>query len=169
MNILWMYQFKEEYSFDSWLHMKFAEAIDRIGYCNLKVYGLAVHNAYPKISLCPYNENLRLTDLHNMYKFDVIIVDAKSRCFRHYNPKKSEAEGCWLPKDFSSWTRTPKIMYEEDGHYESNGEWYKSMGFDLLLQRHYSQTLREWGIPTKFLPFSVDTSEFHKDRVICDI
>ena len=168
MNILWLYQFKEDYNFDSWLHLKFVEAISRIGLCGIKAYGPGIHNAYPHISLCPYNESLTLDALWNFYKFDVVIVDAKSRCFFHYNPKTDEASGCWLPKDFSYWFRTPKIIWDEDQHYEKSGKWYQDMKFNLVLCRHYSQSLRDWGLPTKFLPFSVDISEFNKDRIICD-
>jgi hypothetical protein len=171
MNLLFLYQFKEEYNFDHWLHMSWLEYISKLNYCGIAAYGPGIHNAYPKVSVCPYNAVLTLYDLRNYFNFDVVICMTKSRMFFNYNPKRDIADGCWLPSDFASWNKTPKVSLEEDAHYEKDGKWEQSMKFDLILQRHYSQAHRDgdgskfWGVPTKWHPFSVDMTIFNQDRM----
>jgi len=169
MNILFLHRYIPEYSFDEWLNAKWIECIYKMGTHGIKVYGPMMWDAFPHMCVCKYDENLTLEQLRSFYGFDVIIVNTKSRCFFYYDPKANRAEGCWLPKDFTTFTKSiPRLILDQDSHYEKDGKWLQEMKFDMILQRHYSQSLRDWGIPCKWLPFSVDTSTFHKDRLTCD-
>lgn len=167
MKILWLYQYMPLYNFDHHLHMSFAKVMSCHPGVQLYAYGPCIQEGYPNLSLIKYDPNLTMSDLHNMFAFDVCIVNTKSRCFTFYSPLLKRAEGCWLPKDFSTWTKTKKIMIEEDYHYETDDLWYKEMNFDLLIQRHYSQSLREEHVPMHFLPFSVDTGVFNPWNETC--
>ena len=167
MNILFLHRYIPEYSFDEWLNAKWIESIERIGYCGIKAYGPIMFDAFPHISI-RYSPGLTLSDIYNNYRYDVIIVNTRSRCFLNYNPKVDLAEDCWLPSDFKTYRKEiPRIILDQDSHYEKDGKWLQDMGFNLILQRHYSQSLRDWGIPCKWHPFSVDLSTFHKDRESC--
>ena len=112
-----------------------------------------------------------MQDLKQEFDYDVIILNTKSRMFAYYNPHLEEADGCWFPKDFNN-CKIPKIMIEEDYHYEKNDNWYLEVGIDLMLQRHYSGFTKgkEWNnIKTLWFPFSVDTNifkpNFELDRI----
>lgn len=161
MRILWLYKYFPLYDFDHFLHMSFAKFIASYPGVYLKAYGPDLEKGYPLITLDPYHSSITLADIHQYYPFDIIVVNTKSRCFGYYNPKENEAKDCWLPKDFKTWNLTSKIVLEEDFHYESDDDWYEDMGISLILQRHYSQSLRQNNIPMKFFPFSVDTGYFN--------
>lgn len=165
MKILWLYKYMKEYDFDHHLHMTFAKYIATFPGISLKAYGPALHIGYPRITLTEYDSNHTLKDLHQVFDFDVVIINTKSRCFESYcpplaNPNKAIAKGCWLPSDFKTF-KCPKIVLEEDYHYEINDDWYKDVGINLILQRHYSQSLRQKFVPMQFLPFSVDIGYFN--------
>lgn len=161
MRILWLYKYMTNCDYDHHLHMSYAKFLASYPGITLKAYGPDLHLGYPLVTLKKYNKDITLNDIYNEYKFDVVIVNTKSRCFDFYSPRLNRAEGCWLPIDFSSWNKTPKIDIEEDGHYETDFTWFKTMNFDLILNRHYSQSLRDMIVPNKFFPFSVDLAYFN--------
>lgn len=167
MKILWLYQHMAGYNFDHHLHMSFAQVVNQYPGVELKAYGPEISNNYPSLSLLKHQHSITLSDIYKLFQFDVVIVNTKSRCFAYYNPRTKRAEGCWLPPDFATWANTPKVMIEEDYHYEEDDAWYKDMQFDLILHRHYSQSLRPHTVPCRFLPFSVDTDVFNPWRTQC--
>lgn len=161
MRILFLYRFIKEYDFDHYLHMSFVKALSKISK-DIKIfsYGPGLRQAYPETTLFEYNPRLSFETLYEMLHFDLIIFMTKSRCFTYYNPKKDEAQGCWLPTDTAKFNKVPKIVLEEDYHYEKNDFWYREMGISLILQRHKSQVLRKQEVPMAWLPFSVDPLTF---------
>ena len=161
MKLLWLYRYFPLYDFDHHLHMTFAKFMASYPGIYLKAYGPDINKGYPLINLYPYHNQIKLKQIYKDYPFDLIIINTKSRCFDFYNPKTKEERGCWLPSDFHKWNKTPKVVIEEDYHYEVDDDWYQEMGIDLILQRHYSQSLRQNKIPMKFLPFSVDMGYFN--------
>lgn len=163
MKILWLYKYIKEYDFDNWLHMKFVEVLAKYPDVEVMAYGPNLHIGYPKVSPLEYNNNITLHEIRDSFKFDIIIINTKSRCFDFYNPKKDIMKDCWLPKDFNNWKYTKKVVIEEDYHYEKDDLWYKEVGIDLILQRHYSQTFRKNIVPMRWLPFSVDTEIFNPE------
>lgn len=183
MKILWLYKYFPEYNFDHWLHMDFAKAIKYTGGMDLIAYGHDLHKGYPNLAPIPYNKNITMNDLKVREKFDVVILNTKSRMFKNYLPPRKYndrryaveiREDCWLPTDFKKWDITPKIMIEEDFHWEDNDDWYVEMGIDCILQRHWIQQFRT--IRTKkhyWFPFSVDTNIFkpnpdtQRKKIIC--
>jgi hypothetical protein len=167
MRILWLYRHMDSYNFDHWLHMSFAQYMAAYPGVELRAYGPGITAAYPGLSLLPHHKRHTTEQLHALFPFDVAIVNTKSRCFDRYDPFRGEAVGCWLPSGFSAWTKTPKVVIEEDYHYETCDDWYVETGINLILQRHYSQTLRQAKVPMKFLPFSVDTTVFNPSRSEC--
>lgn len=161
IKILWLYKYLPNYDFDNWLHMKFAEAIrQHPDLFEIECYGPEMHIGYPHMTKWIYNENITMDDLRKDFKYDVVIANTKSRMFFNYDPYRKIAEGDWLPTGFNTCS-VPKIMLEEDAHYErDNDMWYHKHRFNLIIQRHYSQSKREWGIKTIWLPFSVDIDTF---------
>jgi hypothetical protein len=169
MKILFLYKYIDSYSFDDWLNDKFALAINKNPSIELKMYGPNMHNIYPMLSVCPYNPSLSIEAIYDMYNFDVAVINTKSRCFHYYNPKKDQVDGYWLPVNFNNYKKIKKVVLEQDYHYEKNDSWYSEAGIDLILQRHYSQSLRQETVPMKWFPFSVDTNIFNPNtRVVQD-
>lgn len=166
MNILWLYRYIPEYDFDHHLHMSFAKFIASYPGVNLKAYGPRIEEAYPLISLCAYDAKHTMQHLWKIYKYDVVIICTKSRCIYDYEPKYNIRGKCWLPLGFEKLT-CPKIVLEEDYHYEQNDEWYKDFNIDLILQRHYSQVRRQQTVPMSFFPFSVDLATFNPWKTEC--
>lgn len=161
MKILWIYnQHHPSVEYDHWLHMHFAEYFNKIEGMNLKAYGINLHNYSFSI---PYKSFKQLKDIYKEYEFDVVIVNTKGRCYDYYNPFSDQFGEYWLPADFSIWNKTPKIMIEEDYQYEKNNLWYIESGFDILINRHYSNHLKaeaKKDIKCIWLPFSVDINTF---------
>jgi hypothetical protein len=132
--------------------------------------------AYPDISL-QYNSQKLLSDIKAEFNFDIIISNTKSRMFKYYCPPVLDLEerrGCWLPRDFAKWNKTPKISLEEDYHYEVSDSWYVENHVDLLLQRHWSQAQRKEHIKKIWYPFSVDNIIFSsknqsRKRKLCNL
>jgi len=164
MKILYLFHFKPWNNYDHYLNIDFAYILGCYPGIELQGYGLHLTEHQPNLAPLRYNPNILLADIYKNFQFDIIIANTKGRCFEYYNPHEGIDHGTWLPKDFAQWNKTPKIIFEEDYHYEANDNWYKIMGFDLILQRHYSQYFREEYIPMKFFPFSVDTSTFNPWR-----
>lgn len=165
MKILYLFHFKKHNNYDHYLNIDFANYIKCYPGIELMGYGLDLTEHDPNLAPLKYNTKINLSDIYQQFKFDVIIVNTKGRCFEYYNPHNNESKNMCLPSDFASWNKTPKIIFEEDYHYEKNDEWYLEQKFDLILQRHYSQSLREENVPMKFFPFSVDTSLFNTHKI----
>jgi len=166
LKILWLYRYAPHYDFDKWLHMEFAKAIKEHDGIDLMAYGLNLHQGYPDLAPISYNKHITLQKIHECFPFDVIICNTKSRMFENYLPpnypfstQKGYEVNPWLPSDFKDW-ECPKIMIEEDYHYELNDDWYFKNRFDLILQRHYPHAKRGENVKMIWFPFSVDTKLF---------
>ena len=165
MRIMWLYRYISSYDFDAHLHLKFAEYLSKYPEVELLVYGPEIQHGYPHLTKVPYREDLTIGQIYKEAKLklpQVIICDTKSRMFMDYDPHPwaMKANGMWIPKDFKE-VDIPKVCLAEDSHYEKdNDPWYEQMGFDLVLERHYSQYLRPHTLECKWLPFSVDTNVF---------
>lgn len=170
--ILWLYRYEPRYNFDHFLHIDVAEHLAKDKNVSLMAYGHRMNEGCPSLSSVGWNEDITLNELHCFFNFDYVIVNTKSRCFLNYLPKNAIGnrngeirEGEWLPKDFHTFNKTPKIMIEEDYHYEDGDSWYKERGFNLILHRHFVNVSFgnsfKSGIKHIFFPFSVDTSYFY--------
>jgi hypothetical protein len=159
MKILWLYKYIPTYNVDKWFHLDYVRWMKDNGY-DITAYGPNIHDEYPDIVDVKYDACIDWNRLLELTKADVVILNTKSRMFADYSPHTGVQKGCWLPAGFEQSKAIPKIMIDEDTHYEKSGQWYKDVGIDLLLLRHYSQVSRDWGVKTQWLPFSVDTSVF---------
>jgi len=167
MNILWLYKYAAGYNFDHWFHMDFANVLKNTEGVELMAYGQDLEKGYPELAPHAWSPDITLQDIKQWFDFDVIIMNTKSRMFENYRPAlfpygEEMRVNCWLPKDLPS-SNIPKILIEEDYHYEKTDEWYVEQRIDLILQRHYSQSLRTENIPMKWLPISVDEKTFCSD------
>ena len=165
IKLLWLYRYIPSYDFDSFLHLKFVEYLSKREDIELLVYGPEIQHGYPHLVKVPYREELSIGQIYNEAKMKLpnyIICDTKSRMFMDYDPHPwaMKANGMWLPPDFSA-VGIPRICLAEDSHYEKdNDPWFEQMKFDLILERHYSQSLRPHSLPVAWFPFSVDTNIF---------
>lgn len=171
MKIIWFYKYVPEYNFDKHFHLDYVRDIKSMG-LDIVVYGKNVEQGYPDLVEIPYDEDMEWNRLIKDLKADIAILNTKSRMFDHYSPHTKEAFGCWLPKGWGKSKKIPKIMIDEDRHYEYNNKWEKKSGIDLIFERHYSNYLRSLKfkpkIKTEWLPFSVDTKVFKptgKERI----
>lgn len=167
MKVLFIYKYSFQYNLDHWFNDTYAKYVamhPELG-IELKMYGPELHKVHPDYVVCPYTKDITCEELQEKFNYDVVLINTKSRMFEHYSPYKKEAYGCILPSDFSSFNKVFKVVLEQDSHYESNGDWYKEIGINLLLQRHHSQSLRNWGIKTLWHPFSVDENVFKPGNV----
>lgn len=159
MRILWFYKYLADYDFDNWLHMKFVEVLKKHPGVEVMAYGPDLHVGYPHLTRIPYSPRITIDDIRKEFSFDAMILNTKSRMFMDYNPHKHIAAGEWLPDRFNL-VNYPRIVIEEDYHYEQGDEWYRQNRINLILQRHWSQSLRQQNVPMKWFPFSVDTDTF---------
>lgn len=159
MKILWIYKYSASYNFDKWFHLEYVRWMKRNG-IDIVAYGPEIHEAYPDLVEINWSPDIKWEDLISKLKTDVAILNTKSRMFAYYSPHANRAEGCILPRGFETSKAIPKIVIEEDYHYEKNDDWYFDVGIDLLLQRHYSQFLRKGKVKNGWLPFSVDIDIF---------
>lgn len=157
MRLLVLYRDNPDYRYDEWLHMGFVKAMNK-EVCSY-AYGPGLFELYPMQCIVAYNEKLTMADLYDIFKFEAIVCIAKGRMFHYYDPRKPERNDSWLPSDFITWDATPKIVLEEDYHYERDDFWYAYNGINLILQRHKSN-VKPNVVPMKFFPFSVDTDLF---------
>lgn len=173
MKILWLYKFDGRYHFDHWFHVDLVYHIRKAGH-ECYAYGPQIHTEYGDITLQNYRPEITMEELHKRFQFDVVICCTKSRMFEDYRPPlvpppaPERRVGCWLPKDFSSW-KGPKVVMEEDYHYETDNNWYKDMNISLVLQRHKSSVKRFFdnnaqGIKCQWHPLSVDQETFKPDN-----
>ena len=174
MKILALYSYFPSFTMNHFLNIDFLRYFNKTPGTQLKVYGLRCEEGYPDIVACNYDANHTLEQIKTQfYDFDLIICYTKSRMFQGYLPalytfninKQEKRVGCWLPSDFAKWNKTPKVIIEEDAHYELNDDWYCEQNFDLIFQRHYSQFIRQWKTKTLWLPFSVDTKIFKPSTI----
>jgi spore maturation protein CgeB len=169
MKILFFYKYDEGYNMDFWLHEGFMRSVSMYPDVKSDMYG-------PKLSRLPEN-NCRLKyapgytmeQVEDFFKPDVIILNTKSRMYEYYSPPTggNQMRGEILPRGFRE-SKTPKVILEEDYHYELNDDWYKEVGISLILQRHKSQSLRQDKVKMLWFPFSVDTETFSpsdKERI----
>lgn len=156
----------KQYSYDYWLREHFILQIPNyVENSVVFMYGPNTFDAYPESTPLKYNERTLIKNICDLLSIDVILIAQKSRTFINYHPGRDKMNESWLPKDFASFDEVPKIVIEEDYHYEKNDKWYVENGIDLILQRHYSQLLRQEKVPMKWFPFSVDTEVFKLNDV----
>lgn len=156
MNILWIEAPQRCNRYDDWLHTKFAE---RLGdYENLYMYGKGL--VHPKAPI-GYDKDITMDYLVGEYKLDVVLVDTINAAWDYYKPVTLSGDqyGDIMPKGFAS-SKVRKVCFEEDFHYETNTDWHEKMGFEFIIQRHYSQAQRKFPLEFKYLPWSVDTKVF---------
>lgn len=161
MKILWFYKYDKLYNFDHWFHMDFARELSKNG-AEVRAFGPNLEELYKDMIVCGYDEKLDIWDIHKKFPFDVMVLSTKSRMFDYYNPNTDRAEGCWLPKG-THFTGIPKVVLEEDYHYERSDHWYHKLNIDLVIQRHYANYIRQKDLgETKctWLPLSVNTEIF---------
>ena len=168
LKILLFYRYDRYYNKDEWLHLHFAKAISEHPEIELKIYGLYIEDIYPNLMLMPYSSSIVMEDILKKFSPDVIIGMTKARLFREYNPKQSFKGNLWLPSGWHNARAIPKIILEEDYFCEENDDWYKEYNIDLILQRHYSQAIREVTFDEKpkhiWFPFSVDAEIFKPNK-----
>ena len=164
MKILAFYKYWRYYSKDERLHADFIKAISEHPEVELKTFGVYMEDIYPELNLIPFKYGLCLDDLLKKFKPDVMLLHNKSRMFWDYNPTQSFVGNEWLP---SGWHRydIPTVVLEEDYFREVGDSWYYNGNVDLILQRHYSQSLRVGKVKKIFFPFSVDTEIFKPPKV----
>jgi hypothetical protein len=165
LRILWLEHATRVGRYDDWLHHKFAlhlrKFVDEVYF-----YAPYIHERLPKHTPIQYEKNQSIKSIVEKLNIDVIIMDTKGGMFDNYFPKTIFADrngglgNSWVPPDFAD-CKTLKICIEEDFHYETDTKWYEDLGIKVLLQKHYSQYIREMGLPQRFFPFSVDTDAFY--------
>ena len=164
INILAFYRYFKYYNKDERLHLDFLRALARHPDINLRIYGPFVEDYCPDLMLTEYSTNITIEEILRLFKADVFLALTKSRMFWDYNPYAKSSSNCWLPLGFSGENAAskaiPRVVLEEDFHYEAGDDWYLEMGINLILQRHYSQSQRKCAVSNLWLPFSVDTSIF---------
>lgn len=166
MKILWIYKYDHTYDFDCWLHLKYVEYLQSYSGIEIVAWGPRIQEHYKHLAPFTYSPTMTIEELYKNFKFDVIILNTKSRMFEYYMPKEPKKNVCWLPQDFSTFNKVPKIMIEEDYHYETSDAWYEEVGISLILHRHYGNIQRKRTIKTAWLPFSVDTGIFYPEPTI---
>lgn len=169
MNILWLYKFDPKAHVDRWFHMDFVRDLKKHTKSNIYAYGPGLEIEYRDLVPALYSKDTTLHSLIEAYDIDVVILNTKSRMFEVYlptlawsNQKGEIREGCWLPPDFND-VKIPKVMIEEDYHYEPLDDWYQEVGIDLMLNRHYKnnkECQRRGNLKAKWLPLSVDETIF---------
>lgn len=168
MKILFLYRYIKDYDFDNWLHMKYVEYLHTNKLVDVVAYGPNLKESYSSVTPIEYNPNITLEDLYKELNFTHVICMTKSRMFYYYNPHTDVAKDCWLSSDFNTFKKTPKLVLEEDYHYEKTDNWYKEVGINLILQRHYNSANRQETVPMTWFPFSVDIKTFKsgtKERI----
>lgn len=163
MRILWLDHPARVDRYDKWLHLEFAKKI-RSEEHQIFFYAPRMHELEPDFTPISFAPHALMKNIVEELGIDIIILDTKSSIFYNYfpqiiYPERIDEGKTWLPKDFAKIT-TPKVCIEEDYHYEYSDKWYEDMGFKVLLQKHYSQSIREMVVPTMFFPFSVDIDTF---------
>jgi hypothetical protein len=158
MKILWFWRYNRYYNKDERLHTDFARIISQDKNIELKMYGPYLEDIAKDLIVMPFNLNIVMDDILKKFKPDVIILNTKCRMFWSYTANVEESSS-WLPFGWHT-VDVPKIMIEEDYHYINDDNWYKNHNINMILQRHYAQSLRKGLVKTRWFPFSVDTNIF---------
>lgn len=162
LRILYLYHDNHRYRYDFYLReLPLNIPFIKSG-SSVFMYGLNAHNMYPNETPIIYDENITLQELTRYLSIDVILIAQKSRMFWNYHPPLNfplYENKSWL--NGLNKVTIPKIVIEEDYHYEKDDSWYIENGVNLILQRHYSQYLRQSKVRMEWLPFSVNTTLFH--------
>jgi len=168
MRILWIDHFSRVNKCDKWLHTDFALEVKKY-VDDLFIYGPNMYEMFKgdkSIVPIPFNFSLTMEYIIDKLKIDVIILNTRAAAYHpNYFPvslfpdRNGDVGYCWLPLDFATYP-IRKICIEEDFHYEASYDWHRSMGITVVLQKHFSQSLRMQTVPVEFFPFSVDTSIF---------
>jgi spore maturation protein CgeB len=164
MKILWLYSYSSNYNLDKWFHLELVRWMKANGY-DIQAYGPGLEREYRDIAPFRYNPYISWDEVVKTTGADVAILNTKSRQFHYYSPHTKIYTGCYLNPGFETSTIIPKVVIEEDDHYETDGIWYQKNGINLVLQRHYSQAQRNWGVKTLWYPFSVDEQIFAPSTV----
>ena len=131
---------------DGRLHSRrlYVEFIYRLKeYCDFKVYGPNEHKYNSKETTpIEYNSKINAKDLVNLFNPDVILS-------HHYHFMKN-----WIPKDIRTLSNTPVVHFEMDFHFIDNKNWWKDMGFNLVLSRDFVFSVK--GIESVWVPLSAD-------------
>ena len=163
MKILWLENWRRAVRYNKWLHIDFVKEIAK--HTDLCLYGPRLEEYFPDLVPLLYEEKMPFKEIVKILGIDVIVMHSKDAVFTDYKPKSLFGDvknECWLAEDFAK-VNVPKVCLEVDYHYEQDDKWYQKMGIDLILQRHYSQSLRQQTIPMKWLPFSIDPNVFKTD------
>lgn len=185
MKILWLYMYIPQYSHNGWFHVDFARTIKTIPGIELMMYGFQTELGYPDLVKLPYNPNRQLSDIKKEFDFDIIVMDGKSRMFtallppidttRKYNIQEgTRTRYCWLPKDFYTYNKVPKIILEGDYHqHKSSRMWFVEAGIHSILHKHiFNVSKGQNELPSiqhQWLPASVDINIFKPNPKICKI
>lgn len=164
MKFLWIYKYSSSYNIDKWFHLDYVRWMRNNGY-DVVAYGPDIHIEYPDLVQIHWDPNMKWEILLSKIKPDAVILNTKSRMFDYYSPHTGVATGSILPKGFEISRHIPKIIIEEDYHYEKDDSWYVDIGLNLIFQRHYSQYLRPHNTIKDWLPFSVDPLVFNPGNI----
>ena len=167
MKILWLDHVARAGRYDKWLHIDFAKKIRGNG-AEVVFYGPRMHEVEYDYTPIKYDHDITMEELVDKLAVDTIVLNTKAAIYENYFPRliypnRADEGRVWLPQGFAE-IKIPKICIEEDYHYEYSDEWYEEMGFSVILQKHYSQSLRKMVVPVIFFPFSVDLDVFHPPR-----
>lgn len=173
MKFLYLYRYEPCYAFDGYFHADMVRHFNKAGHESF-VYGPEMHTKYADITIKNYKDSITLEELHEIFPFDVIICGTQSRMYFNYRPPlvppigKTIREGYWVPKDFNSW-KGPKIVLDEDTHYENNNDWYRETGINIVFDRHKKNSVDfhikgSQGLKGFWLPMSVDEELFKPDH-----
>lgn len=167
MKILVLYRYTFSSSLNYWCNVDFYKELNKFEDTEVKFYGVDVHQLFPDITLTPYNPKLMMSNLRDLFDFDVIIIAGRNRTFTNFREIY-----CWLPKDFNNFD-CPKVLVEPDYHKYRKLDWYKELNISLILHRHKSNVIRaEEDFPhfrNLWFPFSVDSNIFKPDENITRI
>jgi uncharacterized protein YkvS len=157
LKILWLFKYNPVWNYNHWFHMDFAFELAKRQEIIVKTYGLNMSTGYPQLDLRTWGANIKLQQLKDEFDFDVIIMDGKSRMEMY-------KEVLWLPRDFDTFNKTPKIMLEGDYHNHQYHQWYAERGVNIILHRHkINKEKAEKDLPNIkhiWFPCSVDTDIF---------
>lgn len=159
MKILIIYKYLANHNHDEYLHLDFAKSFEKYGH-EINFYGPDVEHLYPENCKIKYKENIFINDIKKVFDYDAIICLTKSRMFLEYSPptRGNYMKGCILPLGLHR-ENCPKIVLEEDYHYEINDDWYFEKGFNAIFQRHLTN-VKDGKVKNYWVPFSVDVDKF---------
>jgi len=127
--------------------------------CDFKIYGPKEHILNIDFAPVQYDSRITTDDLKGLFNPDIIL-------FLLYKPSVYFHTTEYICK-----MGIPSVIFEEDHYYNNEVydevnmfDWYKSMGFTLLLRRHFYE--EEPPIPSVWLPYSVNEKEFNTNSEV---